>query len=94
MAGLGSSTMNASRSKVFPTLPAIGRWGVRTFSLIHRTDRNVYMAFEYFHYDDTAGCILARSTDCCRSYQFVNWLGPLAREKKDPSSGATFGASD
>ncbi len=51
---------------------------------------HVYMAFEYFHYNGRAGCVLARSVDNCRSYQFVSWLGPLADEGPGPHNKATF----
>ena len=50
---------------------------------------DVYMAFEYFHYHSQAGALLARSQDNGRSYSFVSWIGPLAKEK-DPDGGAVF----
>ena len=49
----------------------------------------VYMAFQYFHYNSTSGTLLAKSHDNGRSYQFLSWIGPLGKEA-DPDSGATF----
>ena len=49
----------------------------------------VYMAFQYFHYNSKAGTLLARSLDSGKSYSFLSWIGPLA-EEKSPQSGATF----
>ena len=43
---------------------------------------HIYMAFEYFHYEDRAGCVLARSTDSGSSYQFLSWISPLATERQ------------
>ena len=50
---------------------------------------DIYMAFQYFHYNGKAGTLLARSRDNCKSYRFVNWICPLADEKV-PDGGATF----
>jgi hypothetical protein len=50
---------------------------------------DMYMAFQYFHYHGRAGTLLARSSDDCRSYSFVSWIGPLVDEKA-PHAGATF----
>ena len=50
---------------------------------------DVYMAFQYFHYNSMAGTLLARSRDDCRTYSFLSWIGPLADEK-EPDRGATF----
>ena len=50
---------------------------------------DVYMAFEYYHYNSKAGCLLATSRDNGRSYSFVSWMAPLAHEK-DPEGGAAF----
>ena len=50
---------------------------------------DVYMAFQYFHYNSTSGTLLAKSHDNGRSYQFLSWIGPLGKEA-DPDSGATF----
>ena len=55
---------------------------------------DIYMAFQYFHYDlpdgqRMAGTILAKSTDNCKSYAFLSWIGPLVLEDT-PGSGATF----
>ncbi len=50
---------------------------------------DVYMAFQYFHYESKAGTLLARSSDNGKSYTFLSWIGPLADED-DPDSGATF----
>ena len=50
---------------------------------------DVYMAFQYFHYDGKTGTLLARSRDNGKSYSFLSWIGPLADEK-DPDGGATF----
>jgi len=50
---------------------------------------DVYMAFQYFHFNSQAGTLLARSRDNCKSYSFVSWIGPLSDEK-DPDGGATF----
>jgi hypothetical protein len=50
---------------------------------------HVYMAFEYFLYDEKAGCLLARSTDNGKSYTFLSWISPLG-DQKDPDSRAAF----
>jgi hypothetical protein len=50
---------------------------------------DVYMAFQYFHYNGQAGTLLARSGDNCKTYSFVSWICPLADEKV-PNGGATF----
>ena len=50
---------------------------------------DIYMAFQYFHYNGKTGTLLARSTDNCKSYRFVSFIGPLADEKV-PDGGATF----
>ena len=50
---------------------------------------DVYMAFQYFHFNSQAGTLLARSRDNCKSYSFVSWIGPLA-DQRDPDGGATF----
>ncbi len=50
---------------------------------------DVYMAFQYFHYNGQAGTLLARSGDDCKTYSFVSWICPLANEK-EPKSSATF----
>lgn len=50
---------------------------------------DVYMAFQYFHYEKRSGTLLARSSDNGKSYRFLSWIGPLANED-DPDSGATF----
>jgi hypothetical protein len=50
---------------------------------------DIYMAFQYFHYNGKAGTLLARSRDNCKNYSFVSWIGPLADEKA-PDGGATF----
>ena len=49
----------------------------------------VYMAFQYFHYNSMAGTLLAKSLDNGKSYSFLSWIGPLA-EEKSPLSRATF----
>ena len=50
---------------------------------------DVYMAFQYFHYNSKAGTLLARSNDNGRSYSFLSWIGPLAAEKA-ADGGASF----
>ena len=50
---------------------------------------DVYMAFQYFHYNSKAGTLLARSKDNGKSYSFLSWIGPLA-DQKNPNGGATF----
>ena len=50
---------------------------------------HVYMAFEYFLYQQKAGCFLARSTDNGKSYTFLSWMSPLG-DQKSPDSVATF----
>ena len=49
----------------------------------------VYMAFQYFHYNSMAGTLLAKSLDNGKSYSFLSWIGSLA-EEKSPLSRATF----
>lgn len=58
----------------------------------HRTD--IYMAFQYFHYtlpdgQRMTGSILAKSTDNCKTYNFLSWIAPFAKEDT-PGSGAAF----
>jgi hypothetical protein len=50
---------------------------------------DVYMAFQYFHYQSQSGTLLARTRDDGRSYQFLSWIGPL-RNDRDENSGANF----
>lgn len=50
---------------------------------------DIYMVFQYYKYNDRAGTLLARSSDNCRSYNFVNWICPLANEKI-VDGGATY----
>lgn len=50
---------------------------------------HVYMAFEYFLYNQKAGCLLAKSTDNGKSYAFLSWISPLG-DQKSPDSVATF----
>ncbi len=50
---------------------------------------DVYMAFQYYHYHSKAGTLLARSRDNGKTYSFLSWIGPLAKEK-DPDGGAVF----
>lgn len=50
---------------------------------------DVYMAFQYFHYQSQSGTLLARTRDHGRSYQFLSWIGPL-RNDRDENSGANF----
>lgn len=50
---------------------------------------HVYMAFEYYDYNQKAGSLLAKSTDNGKSYGFLSWIGPLG-DMKNPDSGATF----
>ena len=51
--------------------------------------RDVYMVFEYFHYNGQDGTVLARSQDNGRSYSFVSWVAPLDSER-DPEGFAAF----
>ena len=51
--------------------------------------RDVYMAFQYFHYDSQCGTLLAWTRDNGKSYKFLSWIGTLA-DDRDPDSGATF----
>ena len=50
---------------------------------------DVYMAFQYFHYQSQSGTLLARTRDDGRSYQFLSWIGPL-RNDRDENSVANF----
>ena len=50
---------------------------------------DVYMAFQYFHYNSQSGTLVARTRDNGKSYKFLSWIGPLASDR-DPDSGATF----
>ena len=50
---------------------------------------DVYMAFQYFHYQSQSGTLLVRTRDHGRSYQFLSWIGPL-RNDRDENSGANF----
>ncbi len=50
---------------------------------------HVYMAFEYFLYNQKAGSLLTKSTDNGKSYAFLSWMSPLG-VSKNPASGATF----
>jgi hypothetical protein len=50
---------------------------------------DVYMAFQYFHYDSQSGTLLARTRDDGKSYKFLSWIGPLADDWA-LDSGATF----
>jgi len=50
---------------------------------------DVYMAFQYFHYNSQSGTLLARTRDNGKSYKFLSWIGPLANDR-NPDSGATF----
>ena len=63
--------------------------GCQDFFIDPENASHLYMAFEYFHYDSQAGCVLAQSTDNGRSYQFVSWISPLA-VKAESDSGAMF----
>ena len=51
--------------------------------------QDVYMAFQYFHYNSKSGTLLARTRDNGKTYQFLSWIGPLANDR-DPESHATF----
>jgi len=50
---------------------------------------DVYMAFQYFHYNSKSGTLLARTRDNGKSYKFLRWIGALA-DDRDPDSHATF----
>ena len=50
---------------------------------------DVYMAFQYFHYNSKSGTLLARTRDNGKTYQFLSWIGPLANDR-DVDSGASF----
>ncbi len=50
---------------------------------------HVYMAFEYYDFNQKAGSLLAKSTDHGKSYSFLSWMSPLG-DMKNPDSGATF----
>ena len=50
---------------------------------------DVYMAFQYLHYNSKSGTLLAKSTDNGRSYSFLSWIGPLVDGRKR-HGGATF----
>ncbi len=63
--------------------------GTEDYFVDPKNPADVYMAFQYFHYDSKAGTLLARSSDNGKSYTFLSWIGPLAGED-NPDSGATF----
>jgi len=63
--------------------------GTEDFFVDPENPSDVYMAFQYFHYEGQAGTLLAKTQDHGRTYGFVSWIGPLADEK-DPDGGATF----
>ena len=41
---------------------------------------DVYMAFEYYHYDGKTGSLLVKSQDNGKSYSFLSWISPLVGE--------------
>ena len=63
--------------------------GTEDYFIDPESPSDFYMAFQYFHHNGKAGTFLARSSDNCRSYCFVNWICLLA-EEKIPDGGATF----
>ena len=63
--------------------------GTEDYFVDPENPQDVYMAFQYFHYNSQSGAILARSRDNGKSYQFLSWIGPLANDR-EPESGATF----
>jgi hypothetical protein len=63
--------------------------GTEDYFVDPESPSDIYMAFQYFHFNGQAGTLLARSRDNCRSYSFVSWIGPLA-DQRDPDGGATF----
>ena len=62
--------------------------GTEDYFIDPENPSDVYMAFQYFHYNNNAGCLLAISRDNCKSYSFLSWIAPLASE--DPDGGAAF----
>jgi len=50
---------------------------------------HVYMAFQFYEYKSHCGTLLARTRDNGRSYEFLSWIGRLARND-DPKSGCNF----
>jgi len=63
--------------------------GTEDYFVDPENQKDVYMAFQYFHYNTQSGALLARSRDNGRSYTFLSWIGPLANDK-EPESGAVF----
>ena len=63
--------------------------GTEDYFVAPENRSDVYMAFQYFHYNSKAGTLLARSNDNGRSYSFLSWIGPLAAEKA-ADGGASF----
>ena len=85
-------TLDLDRIDVKGVTGADGSYAIGTedYFVDPENPTDVYMAFQYFHYEGKfAGTLLARSTDNGKSYRFLSWIGPLASED-DPDSGATF----
>ena len=47
---------------------------------------HVYMSFQYFHWQEQSGTLLARSDDNGKSYQFLSWIAPLTNESEIDST--------
>lgn len=63
--------------------------GTQDYFVDPENPTDTYMAFQFFRYNSMSGSLLARSQDNGASYEFVSWIGPLARiDEQD--SGATF----
>ncbi len=84
-------TVDLDRISVEGVAGADGSYAIGTedYFVDPENPSDVYMAFQYFHYEKRAGTLLARSRDNGKSYRFLSWIGPLASEE-DPDSGATF----
>ena len=63
--------------------------GTEDFFVDPDNPQDVYMAFQYFHYNTQSGTMLARSRDNGKHYEFLSWIGPLANDREE-DSGATF----